>query len=121
MWGVCPSGRSRASSTGDFMPPRRSCNARVVRCGVPTRRLRRMLDPLDALLRGPERVAPRPEFEREVLARVRDDLRRSIVRVRSAPDDRAAGDSVNAYDVIDEALEMLRGTGPEFDPFGMGF
>ena len=36
-----------------------------------------MLDPLDALRRGPERVAPRPEFEREVLARVRDELRRT--------------------------------------------
>jgi hypothetical protein len=80
-----------------------------------------MLDPLDELRRGTERVAPRPEFEREVLARVRDDLHRSNVVVRSVPDDRVADASVNAYDVIDEALEMLRGTGPEFDPFGMGF
>ena len=80
-----------------------------------------MLDPLDALRRGRERVAPRPEFEREVLARVRSDVHGSIVGVRSPPDDRAADHSVNAYDVIDEALEMLRGTGPEFDPFGMGF
>src|SRR4029078_13514708 len=109
---VCRSLRSLSSLIGGFTRPRHCCNERVARCGVPTRRLRRMLDPLDALRRGPERVAPRPEFEREVLARVCDDVGQPSVRVGSAPHDGVTDASVDAYDVIDEALEMLQGTGP---------
>jgi Questin oxidase-like len=79
-----------------------------------------MLEPLDALRLADEPVAPRPAFARGLAAKVHDELARdSSVSSTFA----AQGSSVNAtaYDALDEALEVVAGTGPEYDPFGTGF
>ena len=79
-----------------------------------------MPDPLDALRLADEPVAPRPAFARGLVTKIHDELTvDSSVSYAFA----AEGSSANAtaYDALDEALEVVAGTGPEYDPFGTGF
>ena len=79
-----------------------------------------MLDPLDALRLTDEPVAPRPAFAAGLVIKIHDQLTiDSSVSYTFA----AEGSSANAtaYDALDEALEVVAGTGPEYDPFGTGF
>ena len=71
-----------------------------------------MPDPLDVLRLPRDRVAPRADFDYDLLAQVRDAL--------DVPID---GSPVPAptYATLDDALEMLADTSPEFDPFRTGF
>jgi hypothetical protein len=79
-----------------------------------------MRDPLDALRVVDEPVTPRHAFARSLLARIHGELTDTSSVTSTVA---AAGSSTNAtaYDALDEALEVVAGTGPEFDPFGTGF
>jgi Questin oxidase-like len=79
-----------------------------------------MVDPLDALATAPTTVAPDPEFGRVLLDRVDDELRRPPGAAAAPAPDGIAPIAIDD-EVLDEALEILRGTAPEFDPFGRGF
>jgi len=76
-----------------------------------------MPDPFDALRLAELRVDSRPAYAAQLLTRIHDELDDSSLD---------AGLSVSStesldYSVLDEALELLAGTGPEYDPFGRGF
>jgi hypothetical protein len=77
-----------------------------------------MAEPLDVLRSGPMPTDPDRDFSRGLLARVRDELASQSTRLeRAVP---ATTRRVVDDEVLDEALELLRGTAAEFDPFGRG-
>jgi hypothetical protein len=78
-----------------------------------------MIDPLDALRLPGVPVEPRAGFAGEVSERIH----RAVVAgpaLLPAPVEVPSTDPRD-YDALDEALELIAGTGPEFDPFGTGF
>jgi hypothetical protein len=75
-----------------------------------------MGDALDALLIQPLPEAPDGEFAHTLLGQVTDALDGRATPEPALPPARVVDD-----EVLDEALELLRGTAPEFDPFGAGF
>jgi len=79
-----------------------------------------MPDPLDALRLPHEPIAPRPEFTRRLLLGIRTELETQArplpVATRAIP----VTDTAD-YAVLDDALDALAGTGPEYDPYGLGF
>jgi hypothetical protein len=85
-----------------------------------------MPDPLEALRRPHEPADPRPEFAHDLLTRVRARVQPAGVAARPAREERTAMTTATtaptaAYGALDDALDALTGTAPEFDPWGTGF
>jgi hypothetical protein len=77
-----------------------------------------MPDPLDALRLPPEEIEPRPAFVRDLLGRMTLGIAKPAVIASGAI---SSTPTSSADDVLDDALEQLAGTAPEFDPYKVGF
>ncbi len=75
-----------------------------------------MGDALDTLRIEPSPASPDGGFAQRLLGQVTDALDGPATFDLAMPKARVVDD-----EVLDEALEIVRGTAPEFDPFGRGF